>query len=289
MSSGVLELLRTLVLNPCSLAAVLVVHLLTRWQHSTWLRLLNPLELSPTWWVAGYIAVRIALLGFVDSLCWVVGPKLPRLPTRDGQKVVYQHKINFLDVSYLFLNSIIEFVFAQQIAFLILESPLILRTTRDLGVFNAAVAIWLLLVLDDMLYAPMHRLMHHPALYRWVHKHHHRNTYPARGYVDAANEHPVEQVVALSLHWIAIHMVAHSVGLHVVALGAHFGIKALGACFNHTGFDLQFRMLGIDYSVRAHEMHHRKPNYNFAQYVMFWDQLMGTYQPYEHGRDGRLA
>merc|ERR1712146_258011 len=140
-----------------------------------------------------------------------------------------------------------------------------------------------------MLYAPLHRLMHHHRVYKWVHKHHHRNTFPARGYIDAANEHPVEQIAALTLHWIAVHVVASTSGLHVVAVGAHFGFKALGACFNHTGFDLRFNFLGIDYSVRSHETHHRKPNTNYAQYVMFWDRLMGTYRPYESGQPKSAA
>ena len=54
----------------------------------------------------------------------------------------------------------------------------------------------MLLVVDDMLYAPLHRAMHLQAVYRWVHKHHHRNTFPARGYIDAANEHPVRRPLA---------------------------------------------------------------------------------------------
>mmetsp|Transcript_24361 Transcript_24361/g.78225 ORF Transcript_24361/g.78225 Transcript_24361/m.78225 type:complete len:195 (-) Transcript_24361:161-745(-) len=141
----------------------------------------------------------------------------------------------------------------------------------------------MLLVVDDMLYAPLHRAMHLQAVYPWVHKHHHRNTFPARGYIDAANEHPVEQIAALCLHWVAVHVVAHTAGLHVAAVLAHFGVKALGACFNHTGYDVQLRFCGIEYAVRAHETHHRKPNTNFAQYVMFWDKLMGTYKEYESG------
>ena len=116
--------------------------------------------------------------------------------------------------------------------------------------------------------------MHWPPLYKHVHKHHHRNTFPARGYIDGANEHPLEQLIALSLHWIALYIVAYTTGLHVAAVAAHLLLKAAGACFNHTGYDLRLNFLGIDYSVRAHEMHHRHPQKNFAQYVMFWDRLM---------------
>lgn len=53
---------------------------------------------------------------------------------------------------------------------------------------------------------------------------------------------------------------------------------------------------GIDwYSTGAHEMHHRRPDKNFAQFTMFWallrwilhsrfpaeDKLMGTFVPYD--------
>ena len=263
----------TLFINPVSVVTALLMYALMQWRKTSLPLLLNPWELPLRWWFVGYTAVRIALLGFVDGICWIVGPRLPPLPSRIGPKPVYQHRLNAVDIAYLLINSAIEFVFAQQIGHLLWRSPLIARALRSCGLRNGPVALWLLLVVDDMLYAPLHRFMHHNQVYKWVHKHHHRNTFPARGYMDAANEHPVEQIAALTLHWIAVHIVATTAGLHVGAVGAHFGLKALGACFNHTGYDLQVRALGIDYSVRAHEMHHRKPQTNFAQYVMFWDRM----------------
>ena len=39
-------------------------------------------------------------------------------------------------------------------------------------------------------------------------------------------------------------------------------------------------MLGFDYSVGAHEMHHRNPGCNMAQYWMYLDRIMGTYRDY---------
>jgi hypothetical protein len=32
------------------------------------------------------------------------------------------------------------------------------------------------------------------VVYPYVHKHHHRQILPKRGYLDAGNEHPIEQV-----------------------------------------------------------------------------------------------
>jgi sterol desaturase/sphingolipid hydroxylase (fatty acid hydroxylase superfamily) len=277
------EVVRTLVLNPCSVATAAAIVGLMHRSGTTAAELFNPWGVGPAAWLAGYVAVRVALLGFVDGAVWLLGPRLPPLPSRTGPKPVFQHRINAVDVAYLLVNSLVEYVFAQQIFHLLWHAPFIMRTPAQLSLLNGPVALWAILVADDALYAPLHRVMHHPALYKWVHKHHHRNTFPARGYVDAANEHPVEQIAALSLHWAAVHIVALSIGLHVAAVGGHFGLKALGACFNHTGYDVRLSFAGIDYSVRAHEMHHRKPHTNFAQYVMAVDRLMGTYRPYESG------
>ena len=277
------EIVRTLVLNPASAVVVAIIWLRMQRTQMSAADLLNPWGMPPLLWFAGYVAVRVALLGFVDGLVWLLAPRLPALPSRTGPKPVFQHRINAMDVTYLVINSMIEYVFAQQIGHLLWHAAFIVRSPSALGLLNGPVAFWLLLVVDDMLYAPLHRFMHLHAVYRYVHKHHHRNTYPARGYIDAANEHPVEQISALTLHWAAVHIVAFTAGLHVAAVGAHFGFKALGACFNHTGYDVQIAFLGIDYSVRSHETHHRKPQTNYAQYVMFWDRLMGTFRPYESG------
>ena len=87
---------------------------------------------------------------------------LPALPSRTGPKPVFQHRINSLDITYLVINSVVEFVFAQQIAHLLWHAPTIVRAPSAIGLLNTPLAFWLLLVFDDMLYAPMHRLMHHP-------------------------------------------------------------------------------------------------------------------------------
>ena len=231
-------------------------------------------------YLVGYLAMRLALLLGVESLVFATGSLAKKLPSRTQEKKPYQHPIDATDCLYLFINSFIEYAFFLNLSHLMYFATYVGRTTAQLTLLNSVPALWLLLVFDDMLYAPAHRIMHIPALYKYVHKHHHRNTFPTRGYVDGANEHPFEQLTALSLHWVALHLVAWTSGLHAVAILAHLVLKAAGACFNHTGFDVKLRFLGIDYSVRAHEMHHRKPQTNFAQYVMFWDRLMGTYVDY---------
>ena len=142
---AITPIVETLVLNPASILAVAVGYACLHVSDSSLATLLNPWGLSPAWWLGAYLAVRAALLGFVDGLVWVIGPRLPPLPSRTGPKPVFQHTIGSLDVTYLVINSTIEFVFTQQLAALLWYSPLVARTPAELGVLNVPVALWLLL------------------------------------------------------------------------------------------------------------------------------------------------
>ena len=33
--------------------------------------------------------------------------------------------------------------------------------------------------------------------------------------------------------------------------------------------------------MRAHDVHHHKFNWNYGQYIMFWDRVFGTFRSYE--------
>ena len=126
-----------------------------------------------------------------------------------------------------------------------------------------------------------------PDSRRYVHKHHHRQNLPERGYLDAGNEHPIEQVLGLSCLYATLVLVSRVVGLHAVTILVHFLLYAVLALLNHTAYDVEFAFWGFEYTVRAHETHHRYPTKNLAQYFMFWDKLYGTYKPYYDGADKR--
>lgn len=105
---------------------------------------------------------------------------------------------------------------------------------------------------------------------------------PTRGYLDAANEHPFEQVLGLCLVQASFHLGAAVLpfGVHAFGVPAFLSVYAATALLNHTPFDVQFGWAGLGYSVRSHEMHHRFPQCNYAQNTMLFDKLLGTYAPY---------
>ena len=81
-----------------------------------------------------------------------------------------------------------------------------------------------------------------------------------------------------------MHVVAAVCGLHVITIVTHFVLYAALALMNHTNMDVSFQFLGFDYSVGAHEMHHRHPECNMAQYWMGLDKyVLGTYRSYTDG------
>lgn len=160
----------------------------------------------------------------------------------------------------------------------------------DFGLLNTVPALYLMFAVDDLLYAPSHYIMHRQKLYGYIHKHHHRQWLPERGYLDAGNEHPLEQVIGLSCLWGTLHAVAALTGLHALTIVVHFTLNAALAMLNHTPFDVRAKIApGFEYSVRSHEMHHRYPQTNMAQYFMLWDRLVGTYRPYVADRNAKAA
>jgi sterol desaturase/sphingolipid hydroxylase (fatty acid hydroxylase superfamily) len=60
--------------------------------------------------------------------------------------------------------------------------------------YSTAAAFVLLFVVYDFFYTIGHRVLHHRSIYKYIHKHHHRQRAPSRGNVDAVNVHPFEFV-----------------------------------------------------------------------------------------------
>jgi len=129
-----------------------------------------------------------------------------------------------------------------------------------------------------------HRAMHIRQFYALVHKHHHRQIMPERGYSDAANESPIEQIIGLAIVWLSLSFVSKTVGIHLITGCVFFPIFGIGAILNHTPYDINLSpIFCLGYSIRSHETHHRIAIGNYGQHTMFWDKVFGTFQEYREG------
>ena len=167
--------------------------------------------------------------------------------------------------------------------------PRLLTLTRLVAVraqisfANTWLALAAFFVVYDFFYAPFHRALHHRLVYAYVHKHHHRQVVPTRGNTDAINVHPFEFILGEYNHVLAVYLVSRFVmPIHAVACVLFLVAGGCLATLNHTRLDCSWLTLPFTtvpvFAVRAHDTHHAAFNYNYGQYIMLWDHVMGTYK-----------
>ena len=170
------------------------------------------------------------------------------------------------DVLFLCTNAVVEHGFMLLLLDFVGRMPLIS--------FFSLVRVYALLWADDILYGLLHRCLHERHIYPFVHAHHHIQKQPHRGYADAGNENPIEQVLALSVHMLATHFVHMTVGLDGLSVVAHLFVKSVGSCLNHVDRAVTIHLgCGVTISSQFHQEHHMKGCHNFTQFLPCVDRL----------------
>ena len=172
-----------------------------------------------------------------------------------------------------------QFIAASQVLIVVMtfhylqfmvSSANVLWKLEDATLGNTLLPLPLFFIVYDAFYAPFHRALHHPKLYAYVHKHHHRQIVPTRGNTDAINVHPFEFLGGEYMHVLAVFLVSSYV-LRVHATACILFLVAGGclATLNHTRLDCAFLRVPFTnvpiFGVRAHDTHHAIPNTNYGQ------------------------
>jgi sterol desaturase/sphingolipid hydroxylase (fatty acid hydroxylase superfamily) len=135
------------------------------------------------------------------------------------------------------------------------------------------------LILQDTYFYFTHRWFHHPSLFRWIHRGHHRSLDPTPWTSFAFD--PLEAIVH-SLFLIGIIFI---IPLHFITVIAVLVTMTIWAVLNHLGIDrlpLSFphHWLGRWFIGPAHHsIHHRNYSVHYGLYFTFWDKLLGTQDP----------
>jgi len=133
-----------------------------------------------------------------------------------------------------------------------------------------------LLILQDAYFYFMHRLFHHPLLFKKLHYGHHRSGEPTLWTSFAFD--PSEAFIQ-ALFFVCIVFI---LPLHYIPLFSALIVMTLWAVFNHIGFEIfpssfYSHWLG-KYLIgsKHHLIHHRKYKLHYGLYFTFWDKLLGT-------------
>lgn len=146
----------------------------------------------------------------------------------------------------------------------------------------------LLLIVQDTYFYFLHRALHHPWLFKWMHQGHHKSGDPTPWTSFAFD--PLE-VILQSAFLIAI---VYVVPLHLAVLIALLITMTIWSVWNHLGFELFPPAFPHHWLSRwfigstHHAIHHRKYRHHYGLYFTVWDRLLGTHDP-AYDREFTLA
>ncbi|NJL45305.1 MAG: sterol desaturase family protein [Leptolyngbyaceae cyanobacterium SM2_3_12] len=135
------------------------------------------------------------------------------------------------------------------------------------------------LVLQDTYFYFIHRWLHQPQLFRWMHAGHHRSRTPTP-WTSFAFE-PMEAVIH-SLFFIAVALL---LPLHMGIFVAALMTMTVWAVVNHLGFELVPRQAPTRWLSQwligpvHHTIHHRQYRVHYGLYFTFWDRVFVTTDP----------
>jgi sterol desaturase/sphingolipid hydroxylase (fatty acid hydroxylase superfamily) len=121
-----------------------------------------------------------------------------------------------------------------------------------------------------------HRLMHHPKLFKHVHKVHHMSNNPTPW--AAFSFHPLEALVEFGIIPIMVFLIPLYPAAILIFAVYMVTLNVLG----HLGFEIfpkgftQHKLLGLHNTSTHHNMHHKYVNCNYGLFFNIWDRLMRT-------------
>ena len=146
------------------------------------------------------------------------------------------------------------------------------------------IAFWLVIPLfHEFHFFCIHRLIHTPFLYKWVHSVHHNSINPSPW--SSLSMHPVEHL----LYWSdsLIHLILPS---HPLLLLYHLHVTGTGAVVGHIGFDKieAGEDTAVDTHAYAHYLHHKYFEVNYGDGTVPLDKLFGTWHDGTTEADARM-
>lgn len=233
--------------------------------------------------ISGAAALTLMALGYwifgIFSTCrfWSFAGYIVPAKGKNSREV-----LDYLDFLYIAINIAITALYGYHFHMFAASTDKISWAVDGATIWNTVVTCLLQLGVYDMVYCPFHRALHLPAIYPYIHKHHHRQLAPTRGTIDGINTHPIEFTCGIYLHIFALFIVpCHAYGAALFLL-----VTSLMASLNHTRWAV--KIPGV-FDVRDHDMHHQIFKCNYAQYVPWWDLLMGTHRTKPFGRDKTIT
>lgn len=133
--------------------------------------------------------------------------------------------------------------------------------------------------MHDAYFYGMHRLMHHPSVFKYIHLVHHQSTNPSPWAAYAF--HPLEAIIEQGI----VVIFYFTIPIHITHLAIFFLFSIIYNVYGHLGYELYPKgfnktIIGrwINTSVN-HNQHHQYFKGNYGLYTLIWDRIFGTVRP----------
>jgi Delta7-sterol 5-desaturase len=234
-----------------------------------WKYLILGEELSDFLDAASPIANYIYFSNFVIFLLVTIG--LDRARSSKRFYKFFYCQISMCSEEYLDAIHVTIVNFAQSLALMIYVIPYLMYyqivTTTYQSVGWEFVKFGILILLTDLMFYWVHRLMHHPKIYFSVHEMHHQHiaTSVWSSFYFSKSE--------LILNWMFVVMLPLCLfSIHYHTFNLYLIVISLSLVKSHSGINI-----GEIYTSSYHDIHHVKFNLNYGSSLAIWDKLFGTY------------
>lgn len=170
------------------------------------------------------------------------------------------------------------FAFVGAVTFWLWQEGLtaIYLDAEKFGYWYLPVSLVIISLIHETYYYWVHRWMHHPKVFRIVHKVHHDSRIPTPW--TAFSFHPWESLIEA----IILPLILLVIPVHVYVLGFYLLVMTVSSVINHLDIEIysegfQKSRLGKLFIGATHHHHHHKEYItNYGLYFTFWDKLMAT-------------
>lgn len=170
------------------------------------------------------------------------------------------------------------FAFFGAVTFWLWEQELtaIYLDVEKFGLWYLPVSLVIISLIHETYYYWVHRWMHHPRVFRTVHKVHHDSRIPTPW--TAFSFHPWESL----LEALIVPLILLVVPVNVYVLGLYLLLMTVSSVINHLDIEIypesfqKSRLGKLFIGATHHHYHHREFNSNYGLYFTFWDKWMAT-------------
>lgn len=140
-------------------------------------------------------------------------------------------------------------------------------------------SLFIALMLHETYYYWLHRWMHHPKIFKIVHKVHHDSNITSPW--TAFSFHPVEGVFQA----IFLPLLLLFLPMHIYVIIVQLTIMTFSSVINHLDIEIYPKKFHRHFLGRwligatHHSLHHKQFRYNYGLYFTFWDKWKKTESP----------